>query len=50
MSPVRALVIPGQCQATHFQAEQELEGLDEALTWLLSVQHALGSGNLAAEI
>lgn len=30
------------------KTEQQLEGLDEALTWHLSVQHALGSGYLAA--
>lgn len=32
------------------KAEQQLEGLDEALTWHLSAQHALGSGYLAAWI
>lgn len=29
------------------KAEQQLEGLDEALTWHLSAQRALGSGYLA---
>lgn len=32
------------------KSEKELEGLDETLAWHLSVQHAPGSGNLAAQI
>lgn len=32
------------------KTEQQLEGLDESLTWHLSVQHALGGGYLAASI
>ena len=52
MSSVTAVGWAWSSQANVMQhvpkTEQQLEGLDEALTWHLSVQHALSSGYLAA--